>query len=141
VLYRLLSEKSQPPGIELLRDGPARLLGIYWLDWNRELTLADSTALYDARAKYVWERYDGDVMDSTRVEFKKDRLGEYPAIRMEGYWSNTHALAGGYYKTWFVYEERDRLLWAIDILVFAPGLPKHPHFRELQALAETFRYD
>jgi hypothetical protein len=140
VLYQLLSEKSQPPGIELLREGPARLLGIYWLDWDHELTLADSTELYDARAKYVWERYDGDVMDSTRVEFKRDRLGEYSALKMEGYWSNTHALAGGYYKTWYVYEERDRLLWAIDILVFAPGLPKHPHFRELQALAETFRY-
>jgi hypothetical protein len=141
VLYKLLSEKTDPPGIELLREGPARLLGVFWLDWDHEPTLADSTALYEARASYVWDRYDGDVMDSTRVVFLRDRLGEYPALKMEGYWSNTRALAGGFYKTFFVYEERDRLLWVIDILVFAPGLPKQPHFRELQALAETFRYE
>ncbi|UCH84567.1 MAG: DUF4837 family protein [Candidatus Latescibacterota bacterium] len=141
ILYELLSEKSQPPGIELLREGPARLLGVFWLDWKDTPTLADSTALYDARASYVWERYDGDVMDSTRVAFTHDRLAEYPVIKMEGYWSNTNALAGGFYKTFFVFEERERLLWVIDILVFAPGLPKHPHFRELQALAETFRYE
>ncbi len=141
VLYQLLSEKSDPPGIELLREGPARLLGVFWLDWNHEPTLADSTALFKARAHYVWERYDADVMDSTRVAFSRDRLDKYPALKMEGYWSNSRALAGGFYKTFFVYEERDRLLWAIDILVFAPGLPKQPHFRELQALAETFRYE
>ncbi|UCG50978.1 MAG: DUF4837 family protein [Candidatus Latescibacterota bacterium] len=141
ILYKLLSEKTNPPGVELLREGPARLLGVFWLDWDHEPTLADSATLYEAREQYVWERYDGDVMDSTRVDFSRTRLGKYSAVKMEGYCSNTRALAGGYYQSFFVYEERDRLLWVIDLLVFAPGLPKHPHFRELIALAETFRYE
>lgn len=137
-MYRLLDETSDPPGVELLREGPARLLGVFWIDWDRTPSLADSLTLYRARADYVWKRYDGDVMDSTRVQFADSRLGDYPAVRMSGYWSNSRALAGGYFETYFVYNESSRLLWCIDALAFAPGLPKHVQFRELRALAETF---
>jgi Domain of unknown function (DUF4837) len=139
--YRLLSENSDPPGIELLCEAPARLLGVFWIDWDHEPALPDARALFRARASYVWKRYDGDVMDSTRVSYTTARLGEYPAVEMSGYWSNSRSLAGGYYETFFVYEKSDRILWAVDLLVFAPGIPKHPLFRELRALGETFRYD
>ena len=139
--YRLLSERPDPPGIELLCEAPARLLGIFWVDWDREPTLEDARALYTARAEYVWKRYDGDVMDSTRVRYKIARLGVYPALEMSGYWSNSRAVAGGCYDTFFVYQEREKLLWAVDLHAFAPGVPKHPLFRELRAVGETFRYD
>jgi hypothetical protein len=139
-LYELLSEELDPPGIELLRQGPPRSLGIFWVDREHPVTLKDRQELFDIRADYVFKRYDGDVMDSTRVAFSLDRLGDLPAVRMEGYWSNSKSLAGGYYKTYFVFEEVERLLWVVDLLVYAPGLPKHPHFRELLAIAETFRY-
>ncbi len=138
--YRLLSDEPDPPGIELLRDGPPRSLGIFWVDWEYPPTLVDRDALFDMRADYVFRRYDGDVMDRSRVSYTIDRLGEMYAVRMEGYWSNSKSVAGGYYKTYFVFEEKERLLWVVDLLVYAPGLPKHPHFRELLAIAETFRY-
>ena len=139
--YRLLSEDRDPPGVELLREGPARLLGVFWIDWDHPPTPADSLELYRARADYVWKRYDGDEMDSTRVEYAVSRLGEYPALKMSGYWSSSRALAGGYYETYFVYYASSKLLWCVDLVAFAPGLPKHPQFRELRALAETFKYD
>lgn len=139
--YRLLSEKPDPPGIELLCEAPARLIGIFWMEWNHEPTVADARVLYGARAAYVWKRYDGDVMDSTRVTYKDARLGAYPAVEMSGYWSNSRSVAGGCYETFFVFDEREKLLWAVDLLVFAPGIPKHPLFRELRAVGETFRYD
>jgi hypothetical protein len=138
-LYRLLSEGPSPQGIELLRDAPARLLGVFWVDWKETPTLADARALFDVRARYVWQRYNGDVMDSTRVRTSLARLGEYPAIKLEGYWSNSNAVAGGFFETYFIHRDADDLLWAVDLLVYAPGLPKHPLFRELEALAETFR--
>lgn len=138
--YRLLSDESDPPGIELLRDGPARLLGIFWVDWNHYPTIEDRQELYDIRAQYVFARYDGDVMDPSRVSYTIEPLGDMYAVKMEGYWSNTNSLAGGYYKTYFVFDEEERLLWCVDLLVYAPGLPKHAHFRELLAIAETFRY-
>lgn len=139
--YTMINEDAEPAGVELLREGPARLLGVFWIDWDHEPTLEDSLALFRARSDYVWKRYDGDVVDSTRVEFAPSRLGEYPAVRMSGYWSNSRALAGGYYETYFVYHEGAELLWCVDLLAFAPGLPKRPQFRELLALAETFRFD
>jgi hypothetical protein len=138
-LYRLLSEGPSPQGIELLREGPARLLGVFWLDWKDAPTLKDSGALFEARSRYVWQRYNGDVMDSTRVKTSLARLGDYPAIKMEGYWDNSNAVAGGYFQTYFIHSDSDDLLWAIDMLAYAPGLPKHSLFRELLALGETFR--
>lgn len=140
-LYRLQSESKNPPGIELIREPPTRSLGIFWDDWKREPTLADSLALFKMRSDYVFERYNGDVMDSTRVAFSWAQVGPYRAIEMAGYWSNINATVGGAYRTYFIFEESEQLLWAIDNLVFAPGRSKHPHFRELLALTETFRYD
>ncbi|NIM19491.1 MAG: DUF4837 family protein [Candidatus Latescibacteria bacterium] len=140
-LYRLFSESRTPPGVELLRENPSRLLGIFWVDWDKQPTLADKNVLFDIRRKYVWERYNKDAMDSTQVWFSEEQLGEYPAVKMEGYWYNTTATAGGFYQTFFVFQENEELLWAVDLLVYAPGFPKHPHFRELLALAETFRYE
>jgi hypothetical protein len=139
--YRLESESKHPPGVELIREPPTRSLGIFWADWDRELALADSLALFAIRSDYVFERYNGDAMDSTRVAFSWIRLGPYHSIEMAGYWYSTSATAGGAYRTYFIYEEEEKLLWALDNLVFAPGRSKHPLFRELRALAETFRYD
>jgi len=141
VFYRLLAENVDPAGIEILRDGPVRLLGIFWLDWETQPTLKNAKELFDVRRDYVWERYDGDQMDSTRTTFSVTKLGENVAIKMEGYWSNSRSVAGGYYETYYIFRENDRLLWAVDVLVFAPGLPKHSLFRELNAVAETFRFD
>ena len=140
-LYTLLSDEPDPPGVELLRDGPSRVLGIFWLDWQETPDVKQGHELFNIRKDYVYQRYDGDLMDSTRVRFSYDRLGDYPVVRMEGYWSNSRSLAGGYYKTYFVHDKKEGLLWAVDLVVYAPGLPKHPHFRELLALAETFRYN
>jgi hypothetical protein len=138
-LYRLFSEESHPPGVELMRDGPPRSLGVFWLDWETPLGLNDRQEMFDIRANYVRERYNGDAMDSTRVEFSEGMLGDYPAIKMEGYWSNENSVAGGYFVSYFIHKQSDDLLWVVDMLVYAPGLPKHPHFRELLSVAETFR--
>jgi hypothetical protein len=139
--YEVLAEGDAPPGVQLLCEGPARLLGVAWFEWDRGPELADSSRLFAARAGYVWDAYDGDVMDSTRVSFRAARLGVYPAVEMSGYWASSRSVAGGYYRTYFVYEPAERLLWAVDLLVFAPGLPKHPLLRELLSIADTFRYD
>jgi hypothetical protein len=139
--YRLLAEGGEPPGVELLCEAPARLIGVFWLDGSPGLALADSTRLFAWRAKIAWNRYDCDLMDSTRVAFEAGRFGAYPAVTMAGYWSNCRSIAGGCYETHFVYQALRRRLWAVDLLVYSPGVPKHPSFRELRALAETFSFE
>ena len=142
-LYRLFSEQEHPPtpGIELMREAPVRDIGIFWKDWDHEPTLYERDALFELRADYVWRRYDHDRMDPNRVRFTWTRLGPYRAIRMSGYWENADTPAGGYFETYFVWDARSSLLWAVDLLVFAPGRNKHPLVREMRAIAETFRYD
>jgi len=140
-LYRLLSDELEPPGIELIREPPTRILGVFWADRESAPTMADQDELFDMRAHYVWERYDNDEMDEERLVFEPARLGRYDTIRMSGYWFNDEQVIGGYYETYFVYDDRVGLLWAVDLLVLAPGRPKHPLVRELRALAETFRID
>jgi hypothetical protein len=146
-LYRLLSDESggtgaaAPAGVELIREPPTRILGVYWVDRQKAPTLDDQDELFKIRADYVWKRYDEDQMDRDRAEFAAARLGPHNAIRMSGYWFNDTSVMGGYYETYFVYDDRAELLWAIDLLVLAPGRPKHPLVRELRALAETIQFD
>jgi hypothetical protein len=140
-IYRLFNDGGSPPGIELIREPPTRILGVFWHDWKSAPTAEDADPLFELRSEYVWKRYDSDKMDRGRVNFERAKLGPYDAIKMAGYWYNDKAVAGGYFETFYVFDEREQLLWAIDLLVYAPGRSKHPLFRELRALAETFRYD
>ena len=138
-LYRLLSENAHPPGVELIREPPTRILGVFWTDRRQAPTLADEDELFKLRSDYVWKRYDKDQMDRERTVFEPAKLGPNDAIRMSGYWFNDEEVLGGYYETYFIFDRRADLLWAVDLLVLAPGKPKHPLVRELRALAETFR--
>ena len=140
-LYRLLSDESDPPGIAFLREEPTRSLGIFWGDWERPPSLWDHDELFDMRAEYVWDRYDHDKMERERVRYSWVKFGPYGAVKMYGYWYNDDAVAGGYFETYFVWDEDAELLWAVDLLTFAPGRDKHPLVRELRAFAETFRYN
>ncbi len=138
-LYRKLSDRAEPPGVELIRDPPTRVLGVFWNDCDRPFTMADEDEMFRVRADYVFKRYDGEKMDRDRVVFEPVRLGRYECIRMSGYWYNDEPVIGGYFETYYIFDERAELLWAVDLLVLAPGKLKHPLVRELRALAETFR--
>ena len=80
-------------------------------------------------------------MDRDKVRFRYERFGPYTAIKMAGYWYNDDDIVGGYFETFFVHDDIQNLLWAVDCLTYAPGRSKHPLVRELRAVAETFRYD
>lgn len=140
-LYLLFSDDGRPPGVELIRQPPARVLGVYWVDRKEPPSIYEPDELFDIRSEYVWRRYDHDKMDRDKVNFTYTRLGTYDAILMSGYWYNDDAVAGGYFETYFIHDDNAALLWAVDLVVYAPGRPKHALVRELQAIAETFRYD
>lgn len=141
-LYTLYNDDEAPPGVELHRESPPRVLGVFWTPWDHVPTLYNTQELFDCRAKYVYEKYDGDQMDPNRARYDYVRLGPYTAVRMSGYWYNDrYSVAGGYFETYFVWDKKEQLLWAVDCLVYAPGREKTSLVRELHALAETFRYE
>ncbi len=141
-VYSLFSEADTPAGVELHRDEPPRVLGVFWRACDHAPLSRNVDELFDFRAGYVRRRYDGDEMDRDRVRCAAGRLGPYPSVCMSGYWHNDrHGSSGGYYETYFVWDRASQLLWAVDLLVYAPGREKTTLVRELRAVAETFRYE
>ena len=141
-LYELNQERKDLPGIEFVRTAPHRGLTISWRSWPQgEVSLADSSSLYDIRADLAWKMYDKDVMRRDLVSFAEDHLGDYRIVRMDGYWENSEGIYGGPYSCFFLYDDIHSRLWIVDMLVYGPGFDKHPLLRELRAVAETFRLD
>jgi hypothetical protein len=141
-LYELNQDRPDIPGVELVRTPPHQGLTVSWKPWKEHgLSVADSSALYDARADLAWKMYDKDVMRRDLVSFRDGQLGDYDAVVMEGYWENSVDLYGGPFICFFVEDRLRSRLWIIDCLVYAPGFDKHPYLRELRAVAETFRID
>lgn len=137
--YELNQERKEVPGIELVRKMPHRGLTISWRAWKqKDLSPADSTALYDIRSDLAWKLYDKDVMRPELVFYHHDRLGSYDAVRMEGYWENSQDVYGGPFMCFFIHDRVRSRLWIIDCVVYAPGFNKHTFLRELRAVAETF---
>ena len=138
-LYELYQQPSDVPAIELVRVKPHRGLAVSWRSWDGGMvSLADSSSLYDLRAELAWKMYDKDVMRRDIVSFSEDRLGDFNAVRMDGYWENSVGLYGGPYSCFFVFDDVRSRIWIIDTLVYGPGFDKHPLLRELRAVAETF---
>ena len=140
-LYEPYRDGTGEGGVELHRESPPRVLGVFWTDWPEPPSLEQEGDLFALRATLVAARYDGDQMDRDRTRFDTTTLGDYPAVRMSGYWYNErYSAAGGFYETYFVWNAKRKQLWIVDLLVYAPGREKTSLVRELRAVAETFRY-
>ena len=138
-LYELNRDWPDAPGVELVRTPPHRGLTVSWTPWTgRGLSVADSTALYEARGAMAWKMYDRDVMRPDLVFWKEGSLGDYDAVVMRGYWENSEKLYGGPFLCFFVHDRVASRLWIVDCLVYAPTEDKHVFIRELHAVAETF---
>jgi hypothetical protein len=138
--YVLNQERADVPGVELMNPKPDRGLSFSWRAFDRgEVSLADSTELYELREDFAYRMYDKDIMRRELARFSATKLGPYPAIRMSGYWENSVEAYGGAFVSYFLVDRVKARLWLIDCVVFAPGEHKHQLLRELHAVAETFR--
>jgi hypothetical protein len=139
--YHLLQQKPGLGAIELHRKDPSRVIGLFWESGVEAApTLADSLTLLAFRERIVDAIYDGDTVLPDMIRFDKAKLGKYDAIRMRGVWQNEVQFTGGPFVTYFLHDARRQRLVAVDLLIYAPGMSKHPFMRELEALASTFRY-
>lgn len=138
--YRINRDWGHLPGIEIMRDYPHRGITVSWLTWDgKSLTPADSTRLYDFRAKVMWEIHDKEVMRPELVIWSFGTLGQYEAVRMDGYWESSEETYGGPFICFFIHDRVRGRIWLVDCLVYAPGFDKHILLREAHAIAETFR--
>ena len=138
--YKLNRDWGDLPGVEIIRDYPHRGITISWLSWEKKsISPADSTALYDFRAKIVYKIHDKEVMRPELVSWSVDEFGPYEAVRMDGYWESSVDMYGGPFICFFVHDRVSGKIWLVDCLVYAPGFNKHVLLREAVAVAETFR--
>ncbi|MDP6418288.1 MAG: DUF4837 family protein [Candidatus Krumholzibacteria bacterium] len=139
--YRLLQEEPALGALELHRKDPSRVLGVFWLNGVSEMpALRDSTSLLAFRARIV-ERLYGDSILGGEYLFEPSELGPYPALRLSGVWQNEEDMTGGPFVTYFLQDGKRERLLAVDLVLYAPGLNKHPYMRELEALASSFRFE
>ncbi len=138
--YHLLQERPDLQAIELHRKDPSRGIAVYWMDeMDRAPTLADSTFLMAFRAGVTDTLY-GDTMLAGEGGFAADVMGDREVIRQTGIWQNEDDLTGGPFVSYYFYDESRKRMLALDLMLYAPGLDKHPYMRELEALATTFQF-
>ena len=140
-VYRRYALAGDSAGVEFRREGPPRVLAVFARAWRGVPSPENADSLFAWRAAVAARCYDGDRMDRARARFEPARFAGTGAVRMCGYWFNDRRRpAGGYFETYFVADEALGRLWAVDLVVYAPGREKAPLVRELRAIAETFRF-
>lgn len=139
--YHLLQERPELGAIEIHCEAPSRVLGVFWdNDFGGAPTLADSLRLLAFRGDVADSLYGGDYLLAGSYRFSAVEQSGRPAVRLEGVWQNERDMTGGAFVTYFHWDERRHRLLALDLLLYAPGMAKHPYMRELEALGTTFSF-
>jgi hypothetical protein len=139
--YHLLQERPELGAIELHCEEPSRVLGVFWdPDYGRAPSVADSISLLAFRSAIADTLYGGDYLLAGSYAFSAVEQAGHEAVRLQGVWQNERDMTGGAFVTYFFWDERRSRLLALDLLLYAPGMAKHPFMRELEALATTFRF-
>lgn len=139
--YHLLQERPELGAIEIHCEAPSRVIGVFWdKDFGGAPTLADSLRLLAFRGDVADSLYGGDYLLAGSYSFSAVEQVGRPAVRLQGVWQNERDMTGGAFVTYFFWDERRQRLLALDLLLYAPGLAKHPYMRELEALGSTFSF-
>ncbi len=62
-----------------------------------------------------------------------------PAIITTGLWENEEKVAGGPFSNFTFYDEFSKILFMIDVAVYAPNKDKLPYLRRMEIMAHTFK--
>jgi hypothetical protein len=138
--YFIAVDSSAVRSVWLRRMDPQRSLFIYWEPCNDPSVLSKEWMM-DRRQQFSIKFFDGDYVyeDSTITVQEKvvDFCNRY-AIRLDGVWQNDKYTMGGPFRSYGFYNESDKRLYLIDLLVYAPGERKYQFLRQLDCMAATF---
>ncbi len=127
------------PAVELMRTGPSRGITIGWRPSDDpQALLADREALAAWREELGRKVHDEELVPET-FAWTDTTLGGRPALRLAGAWAGEDFAGGGPFWTYFVPDPEGGRVFLVDLLTYAPGEDKMPLFREMRAIAETFR--
>jgi hypothetical protein len=129
----------QEGGVEIAAVDPTRTVAVFYTAAPDPAVLQDRDALLALRrrlgAALLQERLqEAGGLTWARADFRGDST-----LTLAGFWESEGGEGGGPFRTFFVYDAQRRRLYAINALVFCPGMDKHPWMREAIAVAESFR--
>lgn len=119
------------------RERPDRSIFVYWQDGTPEDVRPDFAL--GVREELTARFYDGDTHEPRRPTVSDTvRFAGRPAVRVSAWWTNRELVGGGPFRAYCFHEPEDGRTYLVDVSLFAPGLEKVPHMRNLDAVAHTF---
>ncbi len=139
--YHVAVDSSDLRFVWLRRFDPQRMFAAYWEKVDDPSVLSKEWLL-QKRAIFVDAFYDGDYVYQDSLITVREKVvdfnGRY-AIRLDGVWQNDKHIMGGPFRTFGFYNEADRRIYILDLVVYAPGQRKYPFLRQLDVMAHTFK--
>jgi len=119
------------------RDRPDRSIFVYWQAGSSEDVRPDFAL--GVREELTERFYDGDTHEPRRPSvFDTVSFGGREAVRVSAWWTNAELVGGGPFRTYCFHDPSDGRTYLVDVSLFAPGLEKVQHMRNLDAVARTF---
>lgn len=125
-----------PAAVEFSCMFPARVVTVYWLDGVAAEQAQRSDFLLGLQRDAMW-RLHRDTLIEERSEWVGSIATGLALLR--GVWQNQEDVAGGPFRTRFVYDRERARLYGVQASLFAPGRPKHAFMLELAAIQASFR--
>jgi hypothetical protein len=122
--------------VKILKDKPARMITVYWEGGSWE----DRPATCLERKKMLaFEYWDEDEVVEETLKITEGKFLGHDCTVLSGTWENKKYTIGGVFVTYCFRCEDCGRKYVVDAAVFAPGLEKLPHIRELKAVLTSFR--
>ncbi len=126
-------------GLELMQKGPSRGITITWQDCpDPDKMLADRAYLLAMRTKMAHDFHHEELVTETLV-WHEDGLPGVGGIKLSGAWSGTDFAGGGPFWSYFLAVPEQKRIYCVDLLAYAPGMDKMMFFRQMEAIASTFK--
>lgn len=136
--YFIFKELPAERFVMLRRTSPERWLFVAW----RAANAAELPSLAEVitwRDEIGEKFYEGDRVATHGLTAAAAEFAGRPALEVRGLWENEAKVAGGPFHCWAIYDPARRMVFLVDVAVFAPGMDKVPHLRRLEIIARTFR--
>ena len=101
------------------------------------LIVGHRALLIELRREMGLKMHDEEIVEDS-WSGRRIRIGDLPALRLEGAWNSRRFDGGGPFWSWFLADPANQRVICIDALCYAPGMDKMDFFRRMRAVVETF---
>lgn len=123
--------------VEIASTRPTRTVAVMWEPEPDPTVLEDRERLLEMRRQWASEFLEEELQDAGGFEWTRTLFATAEVPMLAGFWeADTY---GGPFRTIFYHDPRANRIYGINLLTYAPNLPKHVYMREALAVAETFR--